>query len=51
MAVEQAIANLTAMSPTDQIQIIQCIWDGLADQTETAPNAALKNELDRRWAK
>ena len=51
MTVEQAIANLTAMSPTDRIQIIQRFWDGLADQTETAPNAALKNELDRPWVK
>lgn len=51
MTVEQAISEISAMSPTDQIRIVQQIWNGLADNTSIEPTPAMKAELDRRWAK
>jgi putative addiction module component (TIGR02574 family) len=51
MTVEQAINDISALPPSDRIQIAQAIWDGLGDHVGTAPEPAIKAELERRWAK
>lgn len=51
MTVEQAIIDVSALSPSDRIRVVQAIWDGLADHVGMSPSTAMKSELDRRWAK
>ena len=50
MTVEQAIDDISALPPNDQLRIVQVIWDRLADGIGTKLNDSQRTELDRRWA-
>ena len=51
MTVEQAIDDISALPPKDQLRIVQAIWDRLADGIGTELSDSQHAELDRRWAK
>ena len=50
MTVEQAINDISALPPNDQLRIVQAIWDQLADGVGTELSDSQRVELDRRWA-
>jgi len=50
MTVEQAIHDISALPPSDQLCIVQAIWDRLADGAGTELSDSKRAELDRRWA-
>ena len=50
MTVEQAIDDISAMPPNDQLRIVQAIWDQLPDGVGTELTDSQRAELDRRWA-
>lgn len=50
MTVEQAIDDISALPPNDQLRIVQAIWDQLADGVGTELSDSQRAELDRRWA-
>jgi putative addiction module component (TIGR02574 family) len=50
MAVEKAINDISALPPSDQLRIVQAIWDRLADGVGTELSDSQRAELDRRWA-
>ena len=50
MTVEQAINDISALPPSDQIRVVQAIWDRLPKDAGTELSAAQQAELDRRWA-
>jgi putative addiction module component (TIGR02574 family) len=50
MTVEQAINDISALPPSDQLRIVQAIWDRLAGRVGTELSDSQRAELDRRWA-
>ncbi|MCG8583837.1 MAG: addiction module protein [Pirellulales bacterium] len=50
MTVEQAINDISALPPNEQLLIVQAIWDQLPAQVGTELSADQRAELDRRWA-
>ena len=50
MTVEQAIIDISALPPNDQLRIVQAIWDQLADGIGTELSDSQRAVLDRRWA-
>jgi putative addiction module component (TIGR02574 family) len=50
MTVEQAISDISALPPSDQLRIVQAIRDQLADGVGTDLSDSQRAELDRRWA-
>lgn len=50
MTVEQAINDISALPPSDQLRIVQAIWDRLPDGIGTQLSDSQRAELDRRWA-
>jgi putative addiction module component (TIGR02574 family) len=50
MTIEQAINDISALPPNDQLRIVQAIWDRLADGIGTELSDSQRAELDRRWA-
>lgn len=50
MTVEQAINDISAMPPSDQLRVVQAIWDRLPDGVGTELSDMQRAELDRRWA-
>lgn len=50
MTVEQLINDISAMPPSDQLRVIQAIWDQLPDGVGTELSDSQRAELDRRWA-
>ncbi len=50
MTVEQVINDISALPPSDQIRVVQAIWDRLPKDAGTELSAAQQAELDRRWA-
>ncbi|MCY2982997.1 MAG: addiction module protein [Planctomycetota bacterium] len=50
MTVEQVINDISALPPSDQIRVVQAIWDRLPKYVGTELSAAKQAELDRRWA-
>jgi putative addiction module component (TIGR02574 family) len=50
MTVEQAINDISAMPPSDQLRVVQAIWDRLPDGVGTELSDLQRAELDRRWA-
>jgi putative addiction module component (TIGR02574 family) len=50
MTVEQAINDISALPQSDQLRIVQAIWDRLADGVGTELSDSQRAELDRRWA-
>ena len=49
MTLEQAINDISALPPTDQIRVVQAIWDRLPKDVGTELSATQQAELDRRW--
>ena len=49
MTVEQAISDISVLSPDEQLRVVQAIWDALPQHVGTDLTSAQKNELDRRW--
>ncbi|QDV61055.1 addiction module protein [Crateriforma conspicua] len=50
MTVEQAISDISALPPSDQLRIVQAIWDQLPSGVGTELTDLQRAELDRRWA-
>jgi putative addiction module component (TIGR02574 family) len=50
MTVEQAMNDISALPPSDQLRIVQAIWDRLADGVGTELSDSQHAELDRRWS-
>jgi len=50
MTVEQAINDISALPPSDQLRIVQAIWDRLADGVGNELSDSQLAELDCRWA-
>jgi putative addiction module component (TIGR02574 family) len=51
MTLEQVINDISALSPSDQLRVVQVIWDRLPKDAGTELSASQQAELDRRWAK
>ena len=50
MKLEQVINDISALPPSDQLRVVQAIWDRLPKDVGTELSAAQQSELDRRWA-
>lgn len=50
MAVEQAIKEISALPPMDQLRIVQAIWDRLLEGVGAELTDSQRAELDPRWA-
>ena len=50
MTVEQVINHISALPPSDQLRVVQTIWDRLPKDVGTELSVAQQAELDRRWA-
>jgi putative addiction module component (TIGR02574 family) len=50
MTVEHAINDISAMPPSDQLRVVQAIWDRLPDGVGTESSDTQRAESDRRWA-
>ncbi|QDS89620.1 Putative addiction module component [Rosistilla ulvae] len=50
MTVEQVINDLAALPPSDQLRIVQAIWDQLPRDVGTELSEAQQAELNRRWS-
>jgi len=50
MTLEQVINDISALPPSDQLRVVQAIWDRLPKDVGTELSAAQQAELDRRWA-
>jgi len=50
MTIEQVLTDISALPPSDQLRIVQAIWDRLPEGVGTDLSAAQQAELDRRWA-
>jgi putative addiction module component (TIGR02574 family) len=43
--------GIDRMSPEDRLQLVEEIWDSIADEAEASPlTEAQRQEVDRRWA-
>lgn len=49
MTVEQVIDELTALTPSEQLRVVQAIWDRLPWAVGTELSASQNAELERRW--
>lgn len=49
MTVEQAISDVSALSPVDQLRVVHAIWDRLPAEIGTKLSPSQREELDRRW--
>jgi putative addiction module component (TIGR02574 family) len=50
MTVEQVINDISALPLSDQLRVVQVIWDRLPKDLGTEISAAQQAQLDRRWA-
>jgi putative addiction module component (TIGR02574 family) len=50
MTPEQVIDDISALPPSDQLRVVQAIWDRLHKDVGPELSAAQQAELDRRWA-
>ena len=50
MTLEEVINDIAALSPSDQLRVVQAIWDGLSKDIGTELSSSQQAELDRRWA-
>jgi putative addiction module component (TIGR02574 family) len=49
MTVEQVINEMTALTPSEQLRVVQAIWDRLPWAVGTELTAYQNAELERRW--
>lgn len=50
MTLEQVISEVSALSLTDQLRLVQAIWDRLPKDVGTQLTPAQQLELDQRWS-
>lgn len=50
MTLEQVINDISALPPSDQLRVVQAIWDRLPKDVGTELSETQQAELDRRWA-
>lgn len=50
MTLEQVITEIAALSPSDQLRLVQEIWDRLPKDVGIELTPGQQAELDRRWA-
>ena len=50
MTIEQVLNDVSALSPSDQLRVVQAIWDRMPEGVGTELYAAQQAELDRRGA-
>ena len=50
MTIEQVLNDVSALPPSDQLRVVQAIWDRLPKEVGTELSATRQAELDRRWA-
>jgi putative addiction module component (TIGR02574 family) len=50
MTIEQVLNDISALTPSDQLRVVQAIWDRLPEGVGTELSAVQQAELDRRWA-
>ncbi len=50
MTVEQAIKDISALPPNDQLRVVQAIWDRLPKGVGTELTESQRAELNLRWA-
>lgn len=50
MSIDQVIDDISALAPSDQLRVIQAIWDRLPPGAGTDLTASQQAELDGRWA-
>lgn len=50
MTFEQLINEVSALSPTDQLRLVQQVWDRLPKDVGTQLTPTQQIELDRRWS-
>lgn len=50
MSVEDVINFISALPTSDQLRVVQAIWDRLPREVGTKLTSEQKVELDRRWA-
>lgn len=50
MTVEQVLNGFAALSPSDQLRVVQAIWERLPEGVATELSAAQRAEHDCRWA-
>ena len=50
MTLEQVINDIFALPPSDQLRVVQAIWDRLPKDVGTELSETQQAELDRRWA-
>lgn len=49
MTLEQVMNDISALPPSDQLRVVQLIWDRLPKDIGTELSSAQQAELDRRW--
>ncbi|MFO0869646.1 MAG: addiction module protein [Pirellulales bacterium] len=50
VTIEQVLNDIAALSPGDQLRVVQAIGDRLPEGVGTELSAAQRAEFDRRWA-
>ncbi|MBX3419280.1 MAG: addiction module protein [Pirellulaceae bacterium] len=50
MTIEQVLKDVSALPPSDQLRVVQAIWDRLPEGVGFELSAAQQAELNRRWA-
>ena len=50
MTIEQVLNGISALPPSDQLRVVQAVWDRQPEGVGTELSAAKQAELDRRWA-
>ena len=50
MTLEQVISEIAALSQSDQLRLVQEIWDRLPKDVGNELTPRQRAELDRRWA-
>ena len=49
MTLEEVMSEIAAMKPSEQLALVQAIWDRLPPGIGTEPSSVQQAELDRRW--
>ncbi len=49
MTVDQAISDISSLSPSDQLRVVQAIWDRLPADIGIELSPSHQQELNRRW--
>ncbi len=50
MTIKQVLSDISALPPSDQLRVVQEIWDRLPKEVGTELSSAQQAELGSRWA-